>query len=423
VAVNCIFVAGFGANHLELLPMSNTPANVVASSEDPIYPATNQLNRNAIKPWKRWQAAEALADLEIVFDKNQVVNGGAEANTLVPWETGGDVSVVGSPVHAGSFAFQLGDEETEPFMLQTLPVRAGEKITIEAALEALASGSGNVTITIEELGKWLDPDGVTWQDTETVWFNRTTNSMLLKTSSPVIPAYDQMVPSGTYSLSILIDGNDFVADSVAMWHWTDMGGIVGHNVYPVVTSAELLASSDNSSFTTVKEWFNADADPLNVLIWPTTFALFSLRGERWWKFLFNGVNSQPIWNGQCVLSQQYVLTRKPNYGIRFSVVRNQRRNEATSGADEVHVREDIERREIAFRFHYFLDSQWRESRNRMLRQSLFGKHPLVLIYDDTNADAFAMVRQPGRFDYMQAYMQSRHADDFIVRELAFPTGD
>lgn len=421
--IGCIFVSGYGANHLELVPMANTPINVVASSEDPIYPATNQINRNAIKPWKRWKANEILSDVEIVYDKNQIVNGDFETGDVEGWESGGDIQVVGSPVNTGSFAAQFGADETEPFLLQTLAGRAGEKITVEIALRALTAGTGNVTVSIEQLGLWLNPDGETWQTTPVVWYTRTALTYLLKTSTPVLPAYDQLVPDGIYNVTMLIDGDEFMADSAALWHWTDMAGIVGHNVHPVITSVDLQASSDNSSFTTVKSWLNTDANPLNVLIWPTTFALFTLRGERWWKLLFNGDNDLPIMNGQAVLSQRFILARKPDYGIRHSVTRMQVRNETPSGADWVHVREDIDRREMVFNFKYQLDSQWREARNRLLRQGVFGKHPIMLIYDDTNADSFAMVRQPGRFDHTQVWYQSRHSEDFHVMELAFPTGD
>lgn len=426
MAVTPILVPGYGANHLELLPLGNTPANVVASSEDSRYPATRLINRHAIMPHRKWQTNGVASSPQVVFDKNQVFNGSFETGDLEGWETGGVITVETSPVHSGTYAAQFGASETEPFALQTLAGRAGEKITVEAALRALTDGTGNVTVSIEQLGLWLDPDGVTWNDSPTIWFTRTdTASFLLKSSHPVLPAYHKLVPDGTYNVTMLIDGDEFMLDSVAFWHWTDLAGLAGHNVHPIVPALEVRASTDNFSANDVlvKSWLESDANPLNELNWPTVFALFTLRGERWWKYLIDGDNDQPSWFGQPILSQRFSLARKFNFDVEHSVERLQRRNQGAAGVEHVHVREDIERRELGLTYKYVLDSQFREFRNQILRRGVFGKHPAVIVYDDTNADALMIARQPGRFSYSQPFMQSRHADLFTYRELAFPTGD
>lgn len=420
--VEHIMISGEGANHLELIASDPVPSDF-----NSLYPPSSQRSYLAIEPWNPVMgAAPAAGGWKVKVDKSQIVNGGGEVGVNIGWTPTGDVTTVTSPVNSGIFSFQFNSAEGASKMTQATKVRAGEKITVTAAIRG-DTGTMKLMAYIPELGLYLTT-GSTWTSTPTDFATHSGGgawSVPLK--SPTVPAYDALIPGGVYALilTVYVTGGTGNADDIYLWHWTDTAAILGHNVKPAAGDLELRCSDDNfvSNDVLVFTWLVASGSGLARLQWPTSYAFFTMRGERWWSFELQSANPYPVWYGQLALSQRFVLARNPNYATDTDQELAQVRQATTGGVDKIFKKEDIQRRAFVYPFSYHGGAQWQEARNRIFYQSVFGNWPILMIHDDTDPESCALVRPPRNFKYRHSSFNVKDAPDLPLNELAYPVFD
>lgn len=421
-----ILNTGEGANHLEWVQGINV---VGTESENSFFPASNLAGAYALEPMRPWAADNpAGADEGLTFDKNQVINGGAELTTLEGWATINTVVNVTTPVNSGARAFSLTPTaELLSSIVQDVQVRAGEKITVTVALRGSGTVVARAMAFIPELGVYLTSGGA-WDASEQDFATRTAATYATTTLSLFVPAYTQLVPSGVYTLRLTgyaeagVQQTVFV-DDFYMWHWTDLVALIGHNVMPALSAFELRRSTDNFVANDVLE---ASLTIYN----PNTFHLLStMRGERWWKHHTVGVNEvvtypYALWEGQPWFSQKVLFERSPNFGLQEVIHREQVRLASTAGAEKIHTKHDIPVTDIKFSWRHTDIAEYQFNRDRIFRQCGMGETPALLIRSTDRPESAYMVRPPAEFgiDYLDA-VEVRDAGEMTFTGLAYPTFD
>lgn len=406
------------ANHLEALPLGNTPPNVSASTEDPFFPATNQIDYNAVESCVPWRALPDDPAPKLRVNKSQVFNGGAEAGDLSGWTVIAGTVTNGVNPNTGSRSFEVADGGD---FSQNRPVRSGQKITIQAA----AAGNGGTLhcyAYIKELGQVLQPDG-SWEhftDSDVDWSTES-GAYDLKTLTAIVPPYDPMIPGGVYTLVIefYADGGAGRVDDIAMWAWTDLVAVVGNGFQPSGLSLKLYASTNDFSTEVLVVALDS--------VFPNTYEIFALRGEQYWELRVEAVNDQQeadgaMWTGQLWLSQKLEFTRAPNMDIEEHFHRELVENFSEGGRRIVTVLEQIRRCDIVFSWTHPHEEDFFELRDHLFEAAGYGEHVALVIRADDDPTAAHMVYVPREYQtkFLETDVDARETAQIMLPGTSYP---
>ncbi len=368
-----IYLAGRGANVIEGAEL------ITVSSENPKFPKEKAYDGFPGSPFKfNYAGTDDTYDIDLT----RMLNGGME-NWAVPsvpddWtDVSNGTGMLREETgvkHGGAKCLELEGNGggNEAIAQQDKTVLSGWRMTVEAWLRGNGSNPIYAFLRCLETNELLESDG-TWGSSG-AFKTQTAASWSQGKVTFTVPAFSTTHRhTVTLRLRIYTTTGISYADDVALWPSVKFASVHGHNLGSNIMLR--IMSDDNAAYSS----------PVNrgsmTIARPSFYnRIGSTIDERYWRFLAEGTNFEPIKYGELVLGQALTLTPS----MRSETVTERQPRTATTGSSGqmsvVNLTEDPSR-EFDLDFLCLSESQKDEIRDELLLRSGYGKDPLIVVPD------------------------------------------
>lgn len=320
-------------------------------------------------------------------------------------ENGGEAALVAS-----------GAANNEDWTEYDVPVRAGERLRVSAALKKVASGGSpaRVDVYLRENDQWLQSDGQ-WSATQTQFAQTTGTIYVSEQIEAVVPEPESSADLTELTLAVRLYCGSGAAvnayDDVEVIPELNFVSVHGHDL-ELRDDVELY-SDDEPTFA------GATLRAALTVRRPSFYSKFTPVIERYWRLsVDNWDDARSL--GELVLGRSKQLTREAVHEERkehpVDYTRHQVRH-STEAGDEYVYNLSEERRVVTLPYDGE-DDDMREVLLEVIRRSGHGRETLVIVPDDEARDVVLgrvrNVYQTSRF------LEGHVATDVVIEESALP---
>lgn len=409
-----LFLAGEAFNLL-------TSASGSATSEDSLYPLSNLSIGSPSRPFRFGSAAtnvNTTFDLELLQDPGIESWSGGSPTAWLKWTPGSStVTQDTNAAFEGSSSARLKRLSTSEssVIYQDRQVSAGQRLTVRYALKSASAGT-RVDVSIHNLttSRRLRTDG-TWSNTFVTadqydgasWSSR-------EVTFTLEPFSTTLASPATLRLELWAGGAagfDLWVDDVSLVPAVDFVSLHGHNMDGLIVP-ELWSSSDNF----------AEDDVLEATLSPKSPTFFSRlpaeRSRRYWRLIFKGTNSAPLWLGEAVLGYATRAQQPPQYGWRTTYDWPTVEQRTPTGERWIAALSDASRRSLNLRFQHSSQAGYDELRQELIERSKGGRLPVVVVPDEAGPEVL-LGNIGGEFEVTRN-LPGLWEHDLVLEELPLP---
>lgn len=423
-----IYVPGRLANVFERI----TAAQVTVTSENAAHPKVHLIGEvNAREPWRRFYFGSAAADVAVTVDTDLLqLFGNMETNAGAGLPPGGWTELVtGSgdvtrTTTAGEFSdgvagMKLASGSGTAIGYRDFEVRAGEVCYLAAAMLSDSGGGFTFRLQVQNLHtkSWLTA-AFAWQAAQTSVFTETDGSAPHIAKGPsafTVEPWSIAKPDGIYTLRVfgVVDAASKTCflDGVYCHTAVDVAAVLGHKWDPSI-SLELRRDPTFGGAGTL--------EGVLPLYSPTTFRKFSVQAsDRMYRFKAVGTNIAIPWYGSLFLGQGITATQKhrPEPEERFAD--DQDRAMLAPGVDRVTRQQEFPVRAWDLDYSFPSREAWAQFKDRVVRQTEFGRYPVLIIEDTANPESCFLARIPLAWNYKEGEIVEHLETDQRFTELGY----
>lgn len=363
------YLTGWGFNHLERLAAANITCGGAG------YTASLAALYDRMPSSPAVGNPVPYTDLTFTADLNIALNGGMETVSsgvlLSDWTIGaGTVERSNTQAKAGTYSMKIG--AGSGWAYQYVTVLAGERVNFRASVYGDGANSAKVSVLNMHTGNWLQTDG-TWGASADVlsasaaaWTDRSLDGIIVETSN--------LVDTMPLRIRCLNSAGTCYYDEVYLWPSTDWISVHAHNIPPVIvpefrSSTDNFSGSDVLTATIAKYPHVVSAQPTMI---DRRYVRLKLSGD----YLY----SAP-WFGELVWGQRQTLAVGAAVNPGVTVTWSDAQVRQTTIARDLRVLRvgSQPTRRIEFSQHLMTTADWQDTRDKLVRRSALGAHPVVLM--------------------------------------------
>lgn len=408
--------------------LARAVAAPTATNENAQLPVSNIKDGD---PGNAFRFNALAADLETTHDLNVVVNAAHTTHSSgVPTgftnvSTGtGTVAQETTLVRSGNATRLNGGATPGTFggaIRQSVTARSGESFRVDYwARGASAAEAMRLRVFNPRTQKYYSV-GTGWTATPTDYHSNQPGTTYTNYTATVPVEGFAIVTEDTCPLELtwytLSNGNIYLDDSAGFAGWNCVA-VFGHNLHLEPALVPLARRSDDGTTYTTELTLTMRRGRFYAVT-PSKALVY----RRFFRYRLSGTPAatKPQ-TGELVVGQVVTLSRAPRHpnsaGWTFREILPQVRNETVKGNELVYPETQDPREEAVIPFRHLTEAQIQELREELFLRTAHGKHPAVIIPDDTKPRVlFGRIRNERSLDF---WLRNSADESVLFRELPFP---